>query len=90
MATTTKAAATKKAAPAKTATKKASPAKASKATEEEKGPGKIEQILAFHKQGLSNQEIVEKGFNKTTVAIQVAKHKKAKLEAKEAKAAAKA
>lgn len=46
-------------------------------SEAPKEPGKIEQILALHKAGLSNKEIVEKGFNKTTVSIQVAKYKKA-------------
>lgn len=54
--------------------------------EEEKGPGKIEQILTLHKKGLSNQEIVDKGFNKTTVSIQVSKFKKEKEEKKAAKA----
>lgn len=42
----------------------------------EKGPGKIEQIIALHKKGKSNAEIVEAGFNKTTVSIQVSKYKK--------------
>jgi hypothetical protein len=65
---------------------------AAKKTEvvEEKGPGKIEQILALHKQGLSNKQIVEDhGFNKTTVSIQVAKYNKAQAEAAEVKKAAK-
>lgn len=65
---------------------KAAPAPAAA---EEKGPGKIEQILAFHNQGLSNKEIEEKGFNKTTISIQVAKFKKAKAAEAEAKKAAK-
>lgn len=77
--------ATKKAAAKKTATKK-SAAKKSTVKKGEGGPGKIEQIIALHKSGLSNQEIVEKGFNKTTVSIQVAKFKKAKLDKKASKA----
>lgn len=83
MATAKKAAAKKAAAPA--------PAKkaATAVKKEKEGPGKIEQILALHKAGKSNAEIVEKGFNKTTVSIQVAKYKKGKAEAKEAKKAAK-
>lgn len=69
------------------ATKKAAPKKAAKkvATKKEGGPGKIEQIIALHKQGLSNKEIVEKGFNKTTVSIQVSKFKRAKEAAKASK-----
>lgn len=43
---------------------------------EKTGPGKIEQIIALHKKGKSNAEIVEAGFNKTTVSIQVAAYKK--------------
>lgn len=49
---------------------------------EPKEPGKIEQIIAFHKAGLSNQQIAEKGFNKTTISIQVSKYKKAQAAAK--------
>lgn len=67
-----------KAAPKKAAAK-AAPAKA------EGGPGKIEQIIALHKKGLSNKEIAEQGFNKTTISIQVAKFKKEKAAAKPAK-----
>lgn len=44
---------------------------------EEKKPGKIEQILALHKEGKTLAEIVEAGFNKTTASIQIAKYKKA-------------
>lgn len=60
----------------KKAAKKAAPKKAAAAKGEKKGPGKIEQIIALHKAGKSNAEIVEKGFNKTTVSIQVSKYKK--------------
>lgn len=74
-------------APAPAPVKKAAAKKAE--VVEEKGPGKIEQILALHKAGKSNKEIVESGFNKTTVSIQVAKYKKAKEAEKEAKKAAK-
>ena len=55
--------------------KAAKPAKAP-ASKVKEGVGKIEQIIAFHKKGKTNAEIVEAGFNKTTVAIQVAKYKK--------------
>jgi hypothetical protein len=68
--------AAKKAAAKKAAPEKAAPAKKGAAKVEEKGPGKIEQIIALHKKGKSNAEIVEQGFNKTTVSIQVAKYKK--------------
>ncbi len=65
--------ATKAAAPkGKAATKAAAAAKEG----EVKGPGKIEQIIALHVAGKSNKEIVEAGFNKTTVSIQVSKYKK--------------
>ena len=47
---------------------------------EPKLPGKIEQIIAHHKAGKTNDEIVKEGFNKTTVSIQVAKHKKKQTE----------
>lgn len=47
---------------------------------EPKVEGKIKQILDLHKAGKTNKEIVEMGFNKTTVSIQVARYKK-KLEA---------
>lgn len=64
----------KKAAPKKSAAK----SKGKKPTSKKKeGPGKIEQIIALHKQGLSNKEIEAKGFNYTTISIQVAKYKKA-------------
>lgn len=66
-------------APVKGAAKKAA------AKTEEKGPGKIEQIIALHKKGKSNQEIVEAGFNKTTVSIQVAKYKKENAKPSKAK-----
>jgi len=39
--------------------------------------GKIKQILELHKSGLSKKEIAEKGFNLTTVRIQVGKYEKA-------------
>jgi hypothetical protein len=86
-------------------TTKVAPKKVSKATKQQatgkakakapkadadKGPGKIEQIIALHKQGLSNKEIVEKGFNKTTVSIQVSKFKRAKEAAKADKKSKKA
>lgn len=73
-----------KAAVKKAAPKKVAPAKKTKVVE--KGEGKIDQILALHKSGQSNAEIVEAGFNKTTVSIQVAKFKKEKAEKKAAKA----
>jgi hypothetical protein len=77
MATAKKSATAKKAAVKKAATKSAAPksAPAKKAAVKE-GPGKIEQIIALHKAGKTNAEIVEKGFNKTTVSIQVSKYKK--------------
>lgn len=67
------------------AVKAAKAAKPKAAKKEDKGPGKIEQILALHKAGKTNAEIVEKGFNKTTVSIQVSKFKKAKADKKAAK-----
>lgn len=67
--------ATKKAAVKKPATKKKA---VKKAVKKEGGPGLIEQIIALHKQGYSNQEIAAKGFNKTTISIQVGKYKKLK------------
>lgn len=46
----------------------------------QKQPGKggsiIEQILALHQQGLSNKDIIAKGFNKSTVNRQVSEFKK--------------
>lgn len=67
--------ATKKA--AKKSSKKASSKKAvKKEAKRSKDGGKIANIIALHKTGLSNQEIVAKGFNKTTVGIQVAKYKR--------------
>lgn len=82
----TPAAATKKTATKKAAAPKAAAKKAAAVKTEEKGPGKIQQILALHKAGKSNAEIVEAGFNKTTVSIQVARYKREKAAAKEAKA----
>lgn len=40
------------------------------------GKSIIEQIIELHKQGLTNKEIVEKGFNKSTVNRQVCEYKK--------------
>ncbi len=40
------------------------------------GSGKIEQILALHIAGKTNKEIVEAGFNKSTVNRQVGEYKK--------------
>lgn len=71
-----------------TAKKKAAPKNVAAPKKEKKakeGPGKIEQIIAHHKAGLDNAAIVAKGFNKTTVSIQVSKFKKAKAEKKAAK-----
>jgi hypothetical protein len=45
----------------------------------------IDQILTHHKAGLSNKEIVEKGFNKSTVNRQVSEFKKRKLAANDTK-----
>ncbi len=39
----------------------------------------IQQIIALHEKGLSNKEIIEKGFNKSTVARQVSEFKKRKM-----------
>ena len=73
------------------ATKQQATGKAkAKAPKADKGPGLIEQIIALHNQGLSNKEIIEKGFNKTTVSIQVSKYKRAKEAAKAAKKKSKA
>lgn len=36
----------------------------------------IDQIIKLHKQGLSNKEIIAKGFNKSTVGRQVSEYKK--------------
>lgn len=84
--TTAKKGAAKKAAAAPAPAKKGARGAAKNADAvEEKGPGKIEQIIALHKQGKSNAEIVEAGFNKTTVSIQVSKYKKEKAAAKDAK-----
>jgi len=76
--------ATKKAAK-KVAAKKAAPKKAVAKKTEDKGPGKIAQILDLHKQGYSNKEIIEKGFSPTTVSIQVSKYKREKEDAKASK-----
>jgi len=73
----TKAKAKKAQAPVKkVATKKAPVLKKASKDGEEKAPGKIAQIIELHKNGYSNAEIVDKGFNKTTVSIQVSKYKK--------------
>lgn len=73
----TKAKASKKVAVKKVATvKKATTKKVVEPKEGEKGPGKIAQIIDFHKKGYTNAEIVAEGFNKTTVSIQVSKYKK--------------
>lgn len=45
-------------------------------TGEPQSPGIIEQILAHHKAGKSNKEIVKLGFNKSTVYRQVGEFKK--------------
>lgn len=82
--TAPKAAKVKKAAkPAKAAktakpAKEPKPAKAPKVKAEKvaKVGGKIAEILELHKQGMSNKEIIEKGFNKSTVSIQCAKFKR--------------
>jgi len=73
MATAKKATAAKKAAPAK----KAPEAPAKKVGAPKKENGLIQQIIALHVKGKTNQQIVDAGFNKTTVSIQVAKYKKA-------------
>lgn len=70
----TKKAAAKKVAAKATATKV--PAKKAAKAKDEKGPGKIAQILELHRKGMENSDIVAKGFNKTTVSIQVSKYKK--------------
>jgi hypothetical protein len=44
---------------------------------EVKEPGKIAKILDLFRSGKTNKEIEEAGFHKTTIAIQVAKYKKA-------------
>lgn len=73
MATAKKAAPKKAAAPKKpTAT-----APAKKVGAPKKENGLIAQIIALHVKGKTNQQIVDAGFNKTTVSIQVAKYKKA-------------
>lgn len=40
------------------------------------GGGIIDQILALHKKGLSNKEIIAEGYNKSTVNRQVSEYKK--------------
>lgn len=40
------------------------------------GTGKVAAIIALHKQGLSNKEIVDKGYNKSTVNRQVSEYRK--------------
>jgi hypothetical protein len=44
--------------------------------------GKVAQILALHDQGLSNNEIIERGYNKSTVYRQVHEYKQRKAAAK--------
>lgn len=80
---TKKKAASKKAATKKAVTKKAAASSNGKAPKKE---GKIFKILELHKKGLTNAEIVDKGFNKGTVAIQVSKFKKANGSKKKATA----
>lgn len=46
--------------------------------EEEKKVGKIQQIIELHKQGKSLEDIIELGFSKSTVRIQIAKYLKQK------------
>lgn len=75
MATKTKKAAKKT---AKKAVKKAAPKKAGEKTLASKGKdaGTISNIIALHKEGVANKDIIAKGFNKSTVGIQVAKFKR--------------
>lgn len=47
------------------------------------GKSIIEQILDLYKEGLSNKEIIEKGYNKSTVNRQVAEYKKRKANGQE-------
>ena len=49
-----------------------------KSQKKEGGKSIIEQIIELHEQGLSNKQIVEKGFNKSTVNRQVGEYKKRK------------
>lgn len=58
---------------AKKAAAKATPAK--KGTPAKKTGGKIEAILNLHLAGKSNKEIIEAGYNKSTVSIQVSGYK---------------
>ena len=44
--------------------------------EEGEGMGKIAMILKLHKKGYSNKEIIEAGYNKSTVYRQVGEYKK--------------
>lgn len=74
-ATKSTAKAAPKAAPASKAAPKAAPV-APVAPAIEVKVGKIDQIIAFHEAGKTNAEIVDLGFNKTTVSIQVSKYKK--------------
>lgn len=43
-------------------------------------PGKIDKILALHKEGKTNKEIIAMGYNKSTVGRQVAEYKKRQSE----------
>lgn len=46
------------------------------------GSGKIAEILALHKAGKSNKEIIDAGYNKSTVGRQVGEYKKRMAAAK--------
>jgi hypothetical protein len=46
------------------------------------GSGKVAQIIALHKEGKSNREIIEMGYNKSTVNRQVSEYKKRVAESK--------
>jgi hypothetical protein len=46
------------------------------AKKEAGGAGIIQQIIEHHKQGLTNKEIIAKGFNKSTVGRQISEYKK--------------
>lgn len=55
---------------------------AAKAEPAAKGLGVVAQIIELHKKGMSNKEIIESGFNKSTVNRQVNEYKKRKNERK--------
>lgn len=67
-------AAKKEKAPAKKAAAKKDGAK--KGAPKKENSGKIFEIIQLHKKGLTNAQIIEKGYNKSTVGIQVAKYKR--------------